>query len=197
VSRIVDACTHVGTALVVDEAYWHFLTPRDSFSAITFLDNEGTSSLPMTTPLIVLRCLTKWYALAGLRLGCAIADAGTIARIRRQLPSWNVNSFAQAAGVAALRDQTHYSEALAKLAVQRRDFFYALCTLGVPILPSSTHFCLVDVGDAHRVRQQLLKRHLLVRDCRAYGLPTYIRVATRQRDDCSQLLSALEEVING
>jgi histidinol-phosphate aminotransferase len=158
-ARIADACAHVGTALVVDEAYWHFLSPQESFSAITLLDRTETTSL------IVLRSLTKAYALAGLRLGYALASASVIRQIYRQLPPWNVNSFAQAAGIAALADRAHCSSTLAELAVQRGNFFHALCVLNVPVMPSRTHFCLIDVGDAHVVRQQLLNKRLLVRDC--------------------------------
>ncbi len=232
-SQIAEACTDIGTALVVDEAYWHFLTPRESFSAITLLDTrkdtgeqgrrdsglplsvvrsplpEGsakrsslpwsvplyTCPVPTTAPLIVLRSLTKTHALAGLRLGYAVATASAIARIRQQLPSWSVNSFAQAAGIAALADRAHCNRTLAKLAAQRYEFFHALYNLNIPVMPSRTHFCLVEVGDAHRVRRQLLLRRLLVRSCTSFGLPTYIRVATRQRDDWQQLVSALQEVV--
>jgi histidinol-phosphate aminotransferase len=236
--QIADACTDIGTALIVDEAYWHFLTPRESFSAITLLDTRRatghhrrdsglplsvptplsavrspqpeesavrkslpwsvplyTCPVPTTAPLIVLRSLTKTHALAGLRLGYAVASAPVITRIRQQLPSWSVNSFAQTAGIAALADRAHRNRTLAKLAVQRYEFFHALCNLNLPVIPSRTHFCLIDVGDAHRVRQQLLNRRLLVRSCTSFGLPTYIRVATRQRDDWQQLVSALEEVV--
>ena len=293
-SQIADACSDIGTALVVDEAYWHFLTPRESFSAITLLDahrgqyrsnNERTQSghaihqgqrtapytpdpspcdteddratgrlvgvggmadvgrgqtcgarhtgysadpgspsttapsavrspqpegspersslpwsvplytcpVPTKAPLIVLRSLTKTHALAGLRLGYAVASASVIARIRQQLPSWSVNSFAQAAGIAALADRAHCNRTLALLTVQRNEFFHALYNLNISVMPSRTHFCLIDVGDAHRVRQQLLHKRLLVRSCTSFGLPTYIRVATRQRDDWQQLVSALEE----
>jgi histidinol-phosphate/aromatic aminotransferase/cobyric acid decarboxylase-like protein len=178
----------MGTGLVIDEAYWHFLMPREPFSAVSLLASNQTTSL------IVLRSLTKTYALAGLRLGYAIASASLIARIRQQLPSWNVNSFAQAAGIAALADRMYCNKMLAELLVQCREFFQALHTLNTSIIPSRTHFCLIDVGDAHKVRQQLLNRRLQVRDCTSFGLPTYIRVATRQRDDWQQLLSALQEV---
>ena len=274
-SQIADACANIGIALVVDEAYWHFLTPRESFSAITLCSNCPTGTIPTrpgeepsvgaeevgrgpcadpdspstpylsgidsplstvgspsdqdrrdsglplsvptalstvhnslpwsvplytcpvptTAPLIVLRSLTKTYALAGLRLGYAVAPASAIARIRQQLPSWSVNSFAQAAGIAALADRAHRNRTLAELAVQRYEFFHALCALNISIIPSRTHFCLIDIGDAHKVRQQLLNRRLLVRSCASFGLPTYIRVATRQRDDWQQLVSALEEVV--
>lgn len=188
-SMLADTCADLETVLVIDEAYWHFLTPRESFSAVDLL--KRTHILP----LIVLRSLTKVYALAGLRLGYAISSPAAITRIGQQLPSWNVNSFAQAAGIAALTDQTDCSKKLAELAVQRHNFFHALHTLNTPIMPSRTHFCLINVGNAHTVRQQLLTKRLLVRDCTSFGLTTYIRVATRRREDWQLLHSALQEIL--
>ncbi len=63
------------------------------------------------------------------------------------------------------------------------------------ILPSRTHFCLIEVQDARAMRQELLSRRILVRDCTSFGLPKHIRVATRQRDAWQQLVQALQEVI--
>ena len=62
-------------------------------------------------------------------------------------------------------------------------------------MPSRTHFCLIEVGDARAIRQQLLTRHILVRDCTSFGLPQYMRVATRQRSEWQQLVHALEELL--
>jgi len=188
-STIADTCADVGAALVIDEAYWHFLIPQESFSAMMLLEKTQATSL------IVLRSLTKAYALAGLRLGYTVSSASVSARIRQQLPSWNVNSFAQAAGIVALADRADCSKKLAELAVQRHDFFHMLHMIGLPFVPSRTNFCLIDVGDARTVRKLLLHKRLLVRDCTSFGLPTYIRVATRQRDDWQQLLSALQEIV--
>ena len=61
------------------------------------------------------------------------------------------------------------------------------------LVPSHTHYCLVKVDDAARVRQELLAHKLLVRDCTSFGLPQYIRVATRPA--WSQLVQALKEVV--
>ena len=186
--QIVQACQTSGATLVVDEAYWHFLSVNAPGSATTLLDREDAPDI------IVLRSLTKDYALAGLRLGYLVAKPDTVARIAAQLPSWNVSAPAQAAGIAALADQTHLRQTLAMLADERRDFFAALCGTGLTVVPSDTHFCLVGVGDAPTIRQQLLAKGLLVRDCTSFGLPQYIRVATRPRADWERLIAALYEV---
>jgi histidinol-phosphate aminotransferase len=186
--HILEACRHVDAWLVIDEAYQKFLVPTEPYSTVELLESAPTERV------IVLRSLTKDYALAAARLGYLIASAESVAQLSLQLPAWNVSGFAQAAGVAALNDQEHLKATLQRLVVERNEFFQALERTGLPVIPSRTHFCLLDVGDARRVRQQLLARKLLVRDCASFGLPHYIRVATRPAADWQQLLRALQEV---
>jgi histidinol-phosphate aminotransferase len=186
---IAQACQHVGATLIVDEAYHHFVIPHEDFSSIELQGpNDGHK-------VIVLRSLTKDYALAGLRLGYALVTPDCAQRLRRQLPSWNVSGAAQDAGRAALADQQHLTHTLRKLASEREEFFQALKEGGLPPMPSRTHFCLLDVGDAPRIRLELLRRNIVVRDCTSFGLPSLIRVATRRKEDWQRLLPALRSVL--
>ncbi len=187
--RLAAACDSTSALLVIDEAYWRFLVPQEAFSAVELLGQRGGAHL------LILRSLTKDYALAGVRLGYAVAPEDVIAQLRAYLPSWNVSGLAQTAGIAAMMDRTHLIRTLGELVIERHDFFFALQGLGVRIMPSRTHFCLIEVGDARAIRQQLLTRHILVRDCTSFGLPQYMRVATRQRSEWQQLVHALEEVL--
>ena len=155
---VIEACQTVGAILVVDGAYWRFVFPHEMSSAVELvcapMINRGTTRPSM----IVLRALTKDFALPGLRLGYAVAAPDVAEKLKAQLPSWNVNAVAQSAGVAALTDRTHLTTTLEKLALEHQAFFQALQTTGLHSMPSRTHFCLVEVGKAYQVRQQLLTR---------------------------------------
>ena len=179
----------IGALLVVDEAYWRFVFPYEAYSTVELVDAARRSQV------IVLRSLTKDFALAGLRLGYAIATPDIAERLSAQLPSWNVNGAAQAAGIVALTDRTHLKTTLDNLAIERQAFFHALSHIGLNVMPSRTHFCLIEVGDAHHVRQQLLDRKILVRDGTSFGLPQFVRVATRPMGEWQQLLLALREIV--
>ena len=189
VQLVAAACQRTGAMLVVDEAYWRFVFPHEAYSAVESVDATGRSQI------IVLRSLTKDFALAGLRLGYAIATPDIAQHLNAQLPSWNVNGVAQAAGIVALTDRTHLETTLNNLAIERLAFFHALREIGLNVIPSRTHFCLIEVGDAHRVRQGLLLRKILVRDCTSFGLSQFIRVVTRPRSEWQQLLPALQEIV--
>jgi L-threonine-O-3-phosphate decarboxylase len=171
-----------GTLFVVDEAY------------LTFTDS-APSVLPVRPPnLLVLRSMTKAYALAGLRLGYAVGDPDILTALQRARPPWSVNALAQAAGIAALQDTMHLAHCLAQIAQAKRDLVAGLHALGLTPVPSTTHFFLARVGHGTFCRQALLRHGILVRDCASFGLPSYIRVATRRPEENAHLLTALEEL---
>jgi histidinol-phosphate/aromatic aminotransferase/cobyric acid decarboxylase-like protein len=141
--------------------------------------------------------MTKDYALAGLRLGYAVGHVLIIAALSRVRPAWNVNALAQAAGLAALGDEVHRQQSLQALAQAREELVTGLAKLGLPPLPSATHFFLVRVGDGAAFRQALLRQGILVRDCASFGLPAYVRIATRRPEENARLLEAIRTVLSG
>jgi histidinol-phosphate aminotransferase len=171
-----------GTLFIIDEAYLTFAAP-------------ASSVLPgLRHNMLVLRSMTKAYALAGLRLGYAVGAPDVLAALQRARPPWSVNALAQAAGIAALQDTAHLAACLERIAQAKHNLMADLRTLGLPPVPSATHFFLVRVGHGAVCRQALLGRGILVRDCASFGLPEYIRVATRRPEENAHLLTALAEV---
>jgi histidinol-phosphate aminotransferase len=185
---LAEACQKIDAILVVDEAYWRFVSPQEGFSAIELID-----AVP-GLEIVVLRSLTKDFALAGLRLGYAVASRDSVRLLNAHLPSWNVNGVAQAAGVAALTDRTYLETTLNALRTERNAFFQALRRCGLKSVPSRTHFCLLSVKNAHDVRQHLLTQKILVRDCTSFRLPHFIRVSTRPMVEWQRFLDALQEI---
>ena len=94
------------TLFIVDEAYLAFVP--DMKSAITLRRKN----------ILTLRSMTKDYAIAGLRLGYAVADEAIIQSLVNVRPAWNVNALAQSAGLAALQDETHQHETLTQLQIE-------------------------------------------------------------------------------
>jgi histidinol-phosphate aminotransferase len=170
------------TLLVVDEAYIHFAPQLPSL-------------LPTRPPnLLVLRSMTKDYALAGLRLGYAVGDERVIQSLGCVCPAWNVNAAAQAAGLAALNDEVYQRFSLAQLQQEKHFLLDGLTALGFAPIPSQTQFFLVPVQNATVFRQRLLLHAILVRDCTSFGLPDHIRISTRKRVENLRLLETLKKV---
>jgi histidinol-phosphate/aromatic aminotransferase/cobyric acid decarboxylase-like protein len=145
--------------------------------------------------VLVLRSMTKDFALAGLRLGYAVGAEELIASLARVRPPWSVNALAQAAGVAALHDREHLARSLELLAAAKGELMAALTALGMRVLPSAAPFFLVRVGDGAAVRLALLRQGILVRDCASFGLPEFIRICPRRPEENARLVAALREVI--
>jgi len=170
--------------VVLDEAY------------ISFAENSWSSlDMVKASNLLILRSMTKDYALAGLRLGYGVANEEIIAALRRICPPWNVNALAQKAGIVALENEEYLRHCQAKIKEAKQYLVTELSCLGLTPLPSEASFFLVKVGDAKAFRFELLKRKMLVRDCTSFGLPEYVRIAPRTPPECQKLVAAIKEII--
>ncbi len=171
------------TLIVVDEAYLPFA--------------RGLSSAmdPERANLLILRSMTKDYSLAGLRLGYAVAGRDLIQAVASVRPPWNVNAYAQAAGLAALEDQDHLRSSLQKTWLAKKDLILSLKKIGLSPAPSRTHFFLLPVDNAAEFRGQLMEKGLQVRDCSSFGLPSYVRIATLTPEKNRKLVDAISEIL--
>jgi len=171
--------------IVLDEAY------------IAFTDKPWPSLELIKHPnLLIIRSLTKDYALAGLRLGYAVADGSIINTLKKARPPWNVSAPAQSAGLTALADGDYLKSCAAKIKKSKAYLSAELASLGCEVLPSATNFFLVKVGDGAAWQRRLLERGLLVRDGASFGLPEYIRLAPRTPPECRRLVTAIKEISN-
>lgn len=167
------------TLFVVDQAYLAFVPGLHSIHE-------------WQLPNVLIICsLTKEYALAGLRLGYAVGPPALVAGLAQARVPWNVNAAAQAAGLAVLADQDHLQRTLTALHAAKAELVAGLHALGLAPLPSQTHYFLLNVGDGAAFRQQLFNHGLIVRDCASFGLPAYVRIATRQPAENQKLLACL------
>lgn len=174
--------------VIVDEAYAEFVNAPDFASA-----------LPLTARhrnLVVTRTFSKAYALAGLRVGFAVADPALIAVMERVRESFNVNALALAAAEAALADDDHLQAALAGNAAQRDRLGRALAERGLAVAPSQTNFLLVGFGErATGLESALVARGVVLRPMSGYGLGDCLRITVGREDENARLLSALDEVL--
>ncbi len=183
IEALAEAAAAAGTLLVVDEAY-HPLSTGHAGGGAVALAAAGES-------VVALRSMTKDYALAGLRLGYAVAGVRAIGRLQALQPDWSVNALAQAAGQAALADRGYPERVRAAVAAARVYVQRRLGGLGIRCYPSTTNFVLAQVGDAAGLRGSLARGGLFVRDCTSFGLPDCIRIGLRPVADCARLIDAL------
>lgn len=189
---LVNQAKAKGAWVMLDEAFMDFVYPQQSLL-------RELSAYPN---LIIVRSLTKIYALPGLRLGYLAAAPRIIDELYKNLPPWRVNVLAQVAGLASLQDQIYLSQTLALVNQQRQyliDGFNAIP--GLKALPAAANFILVDCRQAGctaaAIRDYLAPRGILVRLCDNFqGLDKYFfRVAVRNQEQNHILLTELQQFI--
>jgi threonine-phosphate decarboxylase len=185
------------TWLVLDEAFIDFVEGGEERSLIGLLDRYPTT--------IVIRSLTKFYALPGLRLGYMVAQPEVIQRIKQQQVPWSVNALAQAAGCVALSAEVYepyVEEVHAWLRETKQELFTQLASIpSLEVFPGLANYLLVrscQEGVTSRFLQdELGRRGVLIRDCSMYaGLDErYFRIAVKKREENIVLIEAMKEVL--
>lgn len=189
VREVYGMCRDAGTFLVLDEAFMDFCE-EESAKGFIAGDDGG----------IVLRSMTKFYAIPGLRLGYAVASAGVIERCGRAMEPWSVNTPAQIAGVASLAAAGYRERTIRYITGRRHSLCDGLARMpGLKPFPAAANYLLVEMGNgmtAADLRDRLLCRKMIIRDCSNYiGLDRrFFRVAVRTAEENSRLLRAMEEI---
>jgi histidinol-phosphate/aromatic aminotransferase/cobyric acid decarboxylase-like protein len=163
--------------------------------------NEEQSLIPMMQEyanLVVLRSLTKFYSLPGLRLGYAIAHPDYLAKWQLWRDPWPVNTLAAAAAIASLQDREFQQQTWTWLPPARNQLFQGLAKIpGLQPQVSAANFLLVESQEStSQLQQQLLKHHqILIRDCLSFKElgDRFFRVAVREESDNQRLLTALKK----
>lgn len=179
--------------VVIDEAFMDFLPVSEQQSLIDRVQNYPN--------LVILRSLTKFYSLPGLRLGYAIAHPERLNRWRKWRDPWSVSTLAAAAGVAIVQDTAFQQQTWNWLKPARWQLAQGLSRLpGLTPLPSAVNFLLVHCQSSVTTLQyQLLQHHqVLIRDCLSFSElgDHYFRVAVRTSEQNQRLLDGLEAVLN-
>ncbi len=190
IEQVYSLCIASGTFLVLDEAFMDFC--EDS-SAKHFIVNGDNG--------IVLRSMTKFFGIPGLRLGYALSCSTIAERLDAMGGPWSVNTMAQAAGVAALQDHEHNRQTVEYIRQERRSLFDRLSEIqGLKVYPSSANFLLVEITDgmsAMELRDRLMHQRMLIRDCSNFmGLsPMFFRIAVRTTEENERLVGALKRIL--
>jgi threonine-phosphate decarboxylase len=189
-SELVETCSQLRICLVVDESFLDF-TSHPSFA----LDATKRSRL------IVVRSLTKFWALAGLRIGYLVAHRELVEKLSAKLEPWSVNTLASAAAAESLRDNEHRERTLKLVRRERVFLMEQLAGLGwLEPLRSETNFLLVRITapaiTSTFLCRRLAERNILIRDASSFpGLGRrFFRVAIRRRTENQRLIEALRKI---
>jgi len=190
IEKIYSLCIATGTFFVLDEAFMDFCEDASAKQVIVKGDNG-----------IILRSMTKFYAIPGLRLGYAIASQNLVERLDTMGGPWSVNTLALEAGAAALKDHAYQERTLEYIRQERRILFEQLSQIKhLKIYPSNTNFLLVEIKEGMsslELKERMIHHRILIRDCSTFmGLSArFFRIAINSAEQNQQLLVALRRIL--
>ncbi len=190
IEKICTLCQSSGTFLVLDEAFMDFCEEASAKWMIMQAENA-----------VVLRSMTKFFGIPGLRLGYAISNASFAEQLDAIGGPWSVNTLALAAGTAALQDFKHNKESLEYVQLERSILLEGLEQFSqFKVYPSKANYLLVEIRGgmtSRELKEQLLPHHILIRDCASFtGLSEYFfRIAVRTGDENKRLLGCLGKIL--
>lgn len=187
--QIIDS----GKMLVLDEAFIDFLQVEEQMSLV--------QKVTQYENLIVIRSMTKFFSIPGIRLGFLAAHPSIIDRLNQYKVQWSVNYLAQLIGVSLLNETEYIEKTKPWLANERKWLKDELTSLGFHVNPSETNYLLFSTQNeqlsAQKLQVKLAQKGILIRDASLFkGLDeTYCRCAVRLRQENEALIQALKEVL--
>jgi threonine-phosphate decarboxylase len=192
VLQLIRYCQDKGIAIAVDEAFIDLADPGQSVAKyVEQFDN-----------LLVLRSLTKCFAIPGFRLGFGVAgrEAADVLNVIRL--TWNVDSVAAEAGAFYMDQAASYLSLSREYVKRERDWLTQQIgeIKGLKVLPSSVNYFLVDVSGTGMTSglfaARMLNEGIVVRDCASFKMlgETFVRLAIRPREENERLVRALKAV---
>ena len=173
--------------IVLDEAYYDYLDVDDRAASV-----EWVREIPN---LLVTRTFSKAHGLASLRIGYGVVNPAIADLMNRVRQPFNVNSVAQAAAIAALKDLDFLKKSFELNRSGVAQLTAGFKSLGLEWIPSHGNFVTVRVGNAAQVFNQLLERGVIVRPIAGYDLPEHLRVTVGLKGENERFLETLAAVL--
>ncbi|HEY2495151.1 MAG TPA: threonine-phosphate decarboxylase CobD [Paenibacillus sp.] len=190
---LAETAEEYDTYIVVDEAFIDFIPEEQR--------NSLLSELTQFPHLLLVRSMTKFYAIPGLRLGYALAHPNIIKLMQGKQVTWSVNGLALLAGEICLRISEEYEQKTMELiSTERHVLTTGLKGMGCEVSPGEANFLLVELPlpwRAEDMQRELGLRGILIRSCAMYpGLgPRYIRLAVKGHEANLRLLKEMTGVL--
>lgn len=190
VESIIRYCGDNDIVSVVDEAFIDLADPAQSVAGLVETYDH----------LIVVRSLTKCFAIPGMRLGFGVAEKATADVLNNVRLTWNLDSMAAEVGAYYMDHAGSCLETSRAYIKKEREWLAGRIgdIRGIKPLPASANYFLADVGGtgmtSGEFAARMLEEHIVVRDCASFGMPSSIRLAVRPHEDNERLVEALEKV---
>ena len=198
IRTVANMLKDANSLLVIDESFIDFVGNdplQDNEYSMRSLVNEFDN-------IIVVHSFTKFYAVPGLRIGAAFTNKTLITQLQQYIPSWSVNTLAQAYTKAALNDVDYIKRTKQELNEEIAFMYNAVDAIeGITVYPPSANFILFQVNQegitANYINEELKKYNMIVRNCDSYvGLTNHwVRIAIKDHETNIKLVDKLTNIL--
>lgn len=192
---LAEFCQKKDVILSIDENYIEFSGKGQDVTAVGYVKKYPN--------LFVIRSVTKFYGMPGIRFGYGIAAESFIDTLQTVRQPWSINGLAGCATLAAFKDKEFIENTKRTITKEKAKFARMLTEIGgLHVFPSETNFLLVKILKpklaSTALREELGKEGLLIRDCSTFvGLDdSYFRVTVRSAENNAQLVEALKKILS-
>jgi threonine-phosphate decarboxylase len=192
---LVDFCLKKEVIFSVDENYIEFAEEGQ--------DTTLAGMIKKYENLFVIRSVTKFYGMAGIRLGYGIAKPELVKKLENVRLPWSINSLASCATLAAFKDVDFIENTKRTIAKERTELSRSLNEIeGLHVYPSVTNFLLVKILNrkitSTELKDALAKQHILIRDCCTFaGMDnSYFRITVRSAKDNQKLTETIKQLFS-
>jgi threonine-phosphate decarboxylase len=191
--ELLDFCHGKNVIFSIDENYIEFAEKGEETTLAGLVKDYEN--------LFVIRSVTKFYGMAGIRLGYGIAAPTLIKKLENVKIPWSINSLASCATLAAFNDTDFIENTKRTISKERAELAKNLNEIGLHVYPSVTNFLLVRIKNrkitSTRLKELLAKEHMLIRDCCTFvGLDdSYFRVTVRSAKDNQKLVQSIKQIL--
>jgi len=189
--KLKEATTERGITLILDESFLDFIYYHETLVKEAAKDNH----------LLVLKSFTKFFAIAGLRLGYVVGSRDSIIQLNRLKEPWTVNSLAQIVGIHLLKNSQLIEKVRGIISKESKFLFDKLSQIkGLKPYPPAANFILIKIKggiSSSLLQDALAKKGILIRDCSNFrGLSNkFIRVAVKRREENLRLIKNLKGLL--
>lgn len=192
---LLKVCKNRGAILIIDEAFMDFIAPQNKITMC--LESAGSKNL------LVIKSLTKFFVLPGLRIGYLVGHKDTIDKLSRHTYPWNVNTLAQVIAEEAIKDKEYIGRTKSSILEESAYLYDILSSIrGMKVYPSDANFFLCKlkeaaIKNAAELSKKLIAQGVLVRNCDNFrGLnDRFFRVAVKKREENIKLITSLRAVL--
>lgn len=191
--KILNVCKEQGINLIVDEAFIDFVDDQKKNTMAPYINSYDN--------LYIIKALTKFFAIPGLRIGYGItSNTKILNRIIEEKQPWIINTMAALAGEIVMKDSNYIKESIEFMRIERTYLHKGLKGIGkIKVFDPSANYILFKVLSCGRnIETHLLSNRILIRNCSNYRnlSEAYYRVAVKDRENNDNLIEKLKEVLD-